>query len=93
MLACYGLVSGYAQYITFRFYMQTFVRFCMPFYIKVKSFTFHKMRTHVQETPTANCRDLSFMGFYEILHHKLLKLSVSIPTRKLLHYIHRSDPS
>lgn len=34
-----------------------------------------------------------FMGFYEILHHKLLKLFVSIPTRKLLHYIHRSDPS
>ena len=34
-----------------------------------------------------------FMGFYEILHHKLLKLFVSIPTRKLLHYIHHSDPS
>ncbi len=69
--------------------MQTFVRF----YIKVKSFTFHKMCINVQETPTANCRDLSFMGFYEILHHKLLKLSVSIPTRKLPHDIRRSDPS
>ena len=69
--------------------MQTFVRF----YLKVKSFTFHKMCINVQETPTANCRDLSFMGFYEILHHKLLKLSVSIPTRKLPHDIRRSDPS
>lgn len=46
-----------------------------------------------RKTPAAAPPGSLFMGFYEILHHKLLKLFVSIPTKKLLHYIHRSDPS
>ena len=68
--------------------MQTFVRF----YMKVKSFTFHKIRTTARD-PDSKLPGSLFMGFYEILHHKLIKLFVFIPTRKLLHYIRRSDPS
>ncbi len=68
--------------------MQTFVRF----YMKVKSFTFHKIRTTARD-PDSKLPGSLFMGFYEILHHKLIKLFVFIPTRKLPHDIRRSDPS
>ena len=57
------------------------------------SFSFkYKIRTTARD-PDSKLPGSLFMGFYEILHHKLLKLFVFIPTRKLPHDIRRSDPS
>ena len=64
---------------------------CPEFSFSFK-FTFHKIRTTARD-PDSKLPGSLFMGFYEILHHKLIKLFVFIPTRKLLHYIRRSDPS
>ena len=76
--------------------MQTFVRFIFYHFSSAQTVSigisiclFPKNAKDPGSCPPGSL----FMGFYEILHHKLLKLFVSIPTKKLLHYIHRSDPS
>ena len=69
--------------------MQTFVRFLYKGKIIYLSQNAHQRA----RDPDSKLPGSLFMGFYEILHHKLIKLFVSIPTRKLPHDIHHSDPS